>query len=76
MGKAQILRQQRLRPEVADQYTATLTPCVIEIQRLGRKIDLTQLTLAEAEELVKDPLFTYLVRKTNKRGKAAPVVSK
>jgi hypothetical protein len=58
----------QLLPEVAEKYTATLTPCVIEIQRLRRKTDLRRLTLAEADELVRDPLFTYLVaRKARKR---------
>ncbi|WBA42975.1 hypothetical protein [Hymenobacter canadensis] len=57
----------QLLPEVAEKYTATITPCVIEIQRLRRKIDLRRLTLAEADELVKDPLFPYLVaRKARK----------
>ncbi|UOQ99896.1 hypothetical protein MUN81_10435 [Hymenobacter sp. 5317J-9] len=38
-------------------------PTQIVIQRLGRTIDLRLLTLAEADELVKDPKFTYLVPK-------------
>jgi hypothetical protein len=68
------LNQPQLRPEVAEKYTATITPCVIEIQRLGRTIDLTKLTLEEAEQLVQDPKFTYLVAKKAKRKKAAPGV--
>jgi hypothetical protein len=76
MDQQQILRQQRLRPEVADKYTATLTPCVIDIQRLGRRVDLTRLTLSEADELVKDPEFTYLVAKKKRGKKAAPVGKK
>ncbi|MCA8830537.1 hypothetical protein [Hymenobacter pini] len=71
----QSLNQQLLRPEVAEKFTATITPCVIHLQRIGRKIDLTQLTLEQAEELVQDPKFTYLVRKKEKRRKAAPAVS-
>lgn len=59
--KKQSINQQLLRPEVAEKYTATLTPCVIEIQRLGRTIDLTRLTLEQADELAADPKFTYLV---------------
>ncbi|MBC6698883.1 hypothetical protein [Hymenobacter sp. BT190] len=59
----------QLLPEVAEKYTATITPCVIEIQRLRRKIDLTRLTLAEADELVKDPLFTYLVARKAKKSR-------
>ena len=51
----------QLRPEVAEKFRCTVTPCCVIIQRLGRTIDLRTLTLAEAEELVKDPKFTYLV---------------
>ena len=71
----QSLNQRLLRPEVADKFTATITPCVIHIQRLDRKIDLQTLSLAEAEQLVQDPKFTYLVPKKAKRKKAAPAVS-
>ncbi|RSK45186.1 hypothetical protein [Hymenobacter rigui] len=71
----QSLNQQLLRPEVAEKFTATITPCVIHLQRLGRKIDLTLLTLEQAEELVQDPKFTYLVRRKSTRRKAAPAVS-
>jgi len=53
----------QLLPEVAEKFRCTVTPCRIEIQRLGRTIDLRTLTLAEALELVKDPKFTYLVPK-------------
>ncbi|WP_345117707.1 hypothetical protein [Hymenobacter algoricola] len=55
-----------MRPEVAEKFTATITPCVIVSQRLGRKIDLTKLTLEQAEELAKDPEFPYLVAKQNR----------
>ncbi|OWP62892.1 hypothetical protein CDA63_11785 [Hymenobacter amundsenii] len=70
------LNQPQLRPEVAEKYTATITPCVIEIQRLGRTVDLTQLTLEQANELVQDPKFIYLVPKKAKRKRAAPAVNK
>ncbi|RSK44703.1 hypothetical protein [Hymenobacter perfusus] len=70
------LNQRLLRPEVADKFTATITPCVIHIQRLDRTIDLRQLTLEQAEQLVQDPKFTYLVRRKLRRGKAAPAVNK
>jgi hypothetical protein len=68
--KKQDQRQLLLRPEVAEKYTATRTPCVIVIQRLDRTVDLTRLTLAEADELVKDPKFTYLVAKKNRVARA------
>jgi hypothetical protein len=61
----------QLLPEVAEKFRCTVLPGVIVIQRLGRTIDLRTLTLAEAEELVKDPKFTYLVP-IRKRKKAAP----
>jgi hypothetical protein len=51
----------QLLPEVAAKYTCSTVPCRIEIQRLGRTVDLRTLTLAEADELVKDPKFTYLI---------------
>jgi hypothetical protein len=60
----------QLRPEVAEKFRSTVIPCRIEMQRLGRTIDLRTLTLAEAEELVKDPTFTYLIP-IRKRKKAA-----
>ncbi|UOR06736.1 hypothetical protein MUN82_06455 [Hymenobacter aerilatus] len=59
----------QLRPEVAAKYEATIVPTRIEIQRLRRTIDLCTLTLAEADELVKDPQFTYLVAKQPRKGK-------
>ncbi|WP_375435083.1 hypothetical protein [uncultured Hymenobacter sp.] len=63
--------QPQLRPEVAEKYRATIVPTRIEIQRLDRTIDLTQLTLAEADELVKDPKFTYLVAKRKRKATVA-----
>ncbi|MBO0360673.1 hypothetical protein J0X19_22120 [Hymenobacter sp. BT186] len=61
----------RLRPEVAEKYRATITPTRIEIQRLGRTIDLRTLTLEEADVLVQDPKFTYLVAKRKRWAPAA-----
>lgn len=60
----------QLLPEVAEKFRCTITPGCVIIQRLGRTIDLRTLTLVEAEELVKDPKFTYLVP-IRKRKKAA-----
>ena len=65
---AKVIHQ--LLPEVAEKFRCTVVPCRIELQRLGRTIDLRTLTLAEAEELVKDPRFTYLVPK-RKRPRSA-----
>ena len=66
---AQTIHQ--LQPEVAAKYRASIVPTRIVIQRLGRTIDLRLLTLAEADELVKDPLFDYLIprRKGRKAAK-------
>ena len=65
---AQTIHQ--LQPEVAAKYRASIVPSRIVIQRLGRTIDLRTLTLVEADELVKDPKFTYLIPK-RKRPKSA-----
>lgn len=61
----------QLQPEVAAKYRASIMPTRIVMQRLGRTIDLRLLTLAEADELVKDPKFTYLIprRKARKAAK-------
>ena len=61
----------QLRPEVAEKYRATIVPTRIEIQRLGRTIDLRTLTLAEADVLVQDPQFTYLVAKVKRQASKA-----
>jgi hypothetical protein len=61
-------QEHQLRPEVAEVYRATIVPTRIEIQRLGRTIDLRTLTLAEADELVQDPAFTYLIARKRRRG--------
>jgi hypothetical protein len=65
----------QLLPEVAEKFRCTTTPGCVIIQRLGRTIDLRTLTLAEAQELVKDPKFTYLVpiRKRKKAASASTV---
>lgn len=58
----------QLLPEVAAKYTCTIEPTRMELQWLRRTIDLRTLTLAEADELVKDPKFTYLrPRRVRKR---------
>ncbi len=62
----------QLLPEVAAKYRCTIEPTRMELQWLRRTIDLRTLTLAEADELVKDPKFTYLVpRRTRKRAAAS-----
>lgn len=60
----------RLRPEVEAKYRCTIEPTRIELQWLRRTLDLRTLSLAEAEELVKDPKFTYLIPR-RKRSQAA-----
>ncbi|MGI4867074.1 MAG: hypothetical protein ACRYFZ_24365 [Janthinobacterium lividum] len=60
----------QLLPEVAEKFRSTIVPCRIDLQWLRRTIDLRSLTLAEAEELVKDPKFTYLVPKRTRKKKA------
>lgn len=54
-------KRPQLLPEVAAKYRCTIVPTRIEVQRLGRTIDLPTLSLAEADQLAADPLFTYLV---------------
>ncbi|PJJ59433.1 hypothetical protein [Hymenobacter chitinivorans] len=68
------LYQQRLRPEVAEKYTATIPPCVIDLHNPRRRIDMTKLTVADVEELVQDPQFTYLVAKKTRKAKQPPGV--
>lgn len=60
----------QLQPDVAANYRCTVVPCQIILQWLDRTIDLRTLTLAEADELVNDPKFTYLIPK-RKRPKSA-----
>lgn len=68
--------QHQLLPEVAEKFRCTVIPCRIEMQRLGRTIDLRTLTLAEAEELMKDPKFTYLIpRRKRKKAVTTSTVS-
>jgi hypothetical protein len=64
-------RLPRLQPDVALKYRATIVPTRIEFPHLGRTIDMTKLTVAEADELVKDPKFTYLELRRQRRKKAA-----
>jgi hypothetical protein len=61
----------KLLPEVAEKFHCAFVPCRIEMPWLGRTVDLRTLTLAEAQELVKDPKFTYLVPKRPPRKKKA-----
>ncbi|WP_400194060.1 hypothetical protein [Hymenobacter sp. B81] len=57
----------QLQPEVAAKYRCTIVPTVVVSQRLGRTIDLRTLTLKEADELARDPRFTYLVARRPRR---------
>jgi hypothetical protein len=58
----------QLLPEVAAKYRCTVEPCVLLLLWLGRQVDLRTLSLAEADELVKDRRFTYLIpRRTRKK---------
>jgi hypothetical protein len=50
----------QLQPEVAVKYRCTVEPCVLHLLWLDRTVDLRTLTLAQADELVKHPRFTYL----------------
>lgn len=50
----------QLPAEVAAKYRCTVEPCVLHLLWLGRTVDLRTLTLAEADELVAYPRFTYL----------------
>jgi hypothetical protein len=64
----------QLPPEVAAKYRCTVEPCVLLLLWLGRQVDLRTLSLAEADELVKDRRFTYLVpRRTRKKTLASEV---
>ena len=53
--------QHQLQPEVAAKYRCTVEPGVLHLLWLDRTVDLRTLTLAEADELVKHPRFTYLL---------------
>ena len=57
----------QLQPEVAAKYRCSIVPTRIDLQWLDRRIDLRTLSLAEADELVKDPKFTYLRLKRTRR---------
>ena len=60
----------QLQPDVAQKYRATIVPTRIELQWLRRTIDLRTLTLEEADELVKDARFTFLVPRRTRKPKA------
>lgn len=58
----------QLQPEVAARYRCIIEPCLVLLLWLDRRVDLRTLSLAEADELVKDRRFTYLVpRRTRKK---------
>jgi hypothetical protein len=57
----------QLLPDVRAKYRCPIVPTRVELQWLRRTIDLRTLTLAEADELVKDPRFTYLVLRRTPR---------
>lgn len=56
----------QLQPDVAAKYECPIVPTRIELQYCRRTIDLRTLTVAEADELVKDPRFTYLIPRRTK----------
>ncbi|MDO7875534.1 hypothetical protein Q5H93_12390 [Hymenobacter sp. ASUV-10] len=60
----------QLPADVAAKYRATIVPTVVILPTLQRRIDMTKLTVAEADELVKLKEFPYLVLK-RQRKKAA-----
>ena len=62
----------QLQPEVAAKYRCTVEPCVVLLLWLGHRVDLRTLNRAEADELVKDRRFTYLVPR---RTRPKPLVS-
>jgi hypothetical protein len=58
----------QLLPEVAAKYRCSIEPCVVLLLWLKCQVDLRTLSLAEADELVKDRRFTYLIpRRTRKK---------
>lgn len=59
-----------LRPEVAEQFELTMGVTRVHVPQLGHDYDLTNITLAEAEQLVAVPGFDRLRRK-NSAGLAA-----
>jgi len=63
-------RLPQLPADVAAKYRATIVPTVVLLPTLDRKIDMTKMTVAEADELVKLKEFPYLVLK-RQRKKAA-----
>lgn len=64
----------QLQPDVAAKYRCTVEPCVVLLLWLDRRVDLRTLSLAEADELVQDRRFTYLVpRRTRQKTLASEV---
>jgi hypothetical protein len=61
----------QLPADVALKYKATIVPTVVILPTLQRTIDMTKLTVAEADELVKLPAFPYLVLKRVRPKKAS-----
>lgn len=61
----------QLPADVAAKYRATIVPTVVLLPTLDRKIDMTKMTVAEADELVKNPAFPYLVLKRTRTKKAS-----
>ncbi|MDO7877822.1 hypothetical protein Q5H93_24005 [Hymenobacter sp. ASUV-10] len=64
MAKKTLLQ---LPADVAAKYRATIVPTVVILPTLQRRIDMTKLTVAEADELVKLKEFPYLVPKRSRK---------
>ena len=65
-----------LRPEVAAQFELTSSTTRLHVPRLGRDIDLTQVGVAEAQQLCSLPGgFAWLRRKKLPQTDAGPVVA-
>lgn len=63
-----------LRPEVAEQYELTSHATRLHVVRTGRTVDLTKISVAEAEELLALPGgFQWLRRKDVPVTKTGPV---
>lgn len=63
-----------LRPEVAALFALTTHTTRLHVVRLGRDVDLTQLSVDEAEELLALPGgFEWLRRKALPKNEASPV---
>jgi hypothetical protein len=63
-----------LRPEVADRFELTHGSTLLYVVRLGRTVDLTKISVDEAEQLVAMPGgFEWLRRKELPANDAGPV---